>query len=118
LFFVDFGSASRRPIFTPEAGQWFSLLLIGLFTLSTIGLAVKIVKSSPWIDAVQHALSLVLVGLAFRYPFDAAITLPLSEPVLRTAKYSAIISLLVLSALIAADLVKALVRIGRRRLAK
>jgi hypothetical protein len=118
LFFVDFGSASRRPIFTPEAGQWFSLLLIGLFTLSTIGLAVKIVKSSPWIDAVQHALSLVLVGLAFRYPFDAAITLPLPEALLKTIKYGVAVSLLVLSVFITIDLVKALVRIGRRRLAK
>jgi hypothetical protein len=118
LFFVDFGSASRRPIFTPEAGQWFSLLLIGLFALSTIGLAVKIVKSSPWIDAVQHALSLVLVGLAFRSPFDAAITLPLPEALLKTIKYGVAVSLLVLSVFITIDLVKALVRIGRRRLAK
>lgn len=118
VFFVDFGSASRRPIFTPEAGQWFSLLLIGLLALSTIGLAVRLVKSSPWVDAIQHALSLVLVGLAFRYSFDAAIAVPLPEPVLRTAKYTVFISLLVLSALIAADLVKALVRIGRKRLAK
>jgi hypothetical protein len=118
LFFVDFGSASRHPIFSPEAGQWFSLLLIGLFALSVVALAVKLFRSSPWIDAVQHGLSLILVGLAFRFPFDAAIALPLSEPVLQTAKYSAIISLLVLSALIAADLVKALVRIGRKRLAK
>jgi hypothetical protein len=118
IFFEHFGSASRRPILTPEAGQWYSLLLIGLFAVSTIGLAVKIVKSSPWVDAIQNALSLVLVGLAFRYPFDAAIALPLPEAVLRTAKYTVIVSLLILSAFLAVDLVKALVRIGRKRLAK
>ncbi len=118
IFFVNFGSDSSRPIFTPEAGQWFSILLIGLFALSTIGLAVKLVKSSPWVDAVQHALSLILVGLAFRQPFDAAISLPLPETVLRSTKYGVTVGLLVLSAFIALDLVKALVRIGRRRLAK
>ena len=118
LFFVDFGSASRRPIFSPEAGQWFSLLLLGLFALSTIGLAVKLVKSSPWADAVQNALSLVVVGLAFRYPTDAAIARPLPEAVLKTIKYGVTVSLLVLSVFITIDLVKALVRIGRRRLAK
>jgi hypothetical protein len=118
IFFEHFGSASRRPILTSEAGQWYSLLLIGLFAVSTIGLAVKLVKSSPWVDAIQNALSLVLVGLAFRYPFDAAIALPLPEAVLRTAKYTVIVSLLVLSVFIAVDLVKAIVRIGRRRLAK
>jgi hypothetical protein len=118
LFFVDFGSASRRPIFTPEAGQWFSLLLIGLFALSTFGLAVKLVKSSPWVDAVEKFLSLLLVGLAFRYPFDSAIALRLPENLLKTIKYGVTVSLLVLSVFIAIDLVKALVRIGRKRLAK
>ncbi len=118
LFFVEFGSASRRPIFSPEAGRWFSLLLIGLFALSTIGLAVKLVKSSPWADAFQHALSLVLVGLAFRYPFDSAIALSLPESLPGTIKYGMTVGLLVLSVFIAVDLVKALVRIGRRRLAR
>ena len=118
IFFVNFGSASRQPLLIPEAGQWYSLLLIGLFALSTIGLAVKLVNASPWVDAVEKALSLVLIGLAFRYPFDDAIALPLPEAVLRTAKYTVVVSLLVLSAFIAFDLVKALVRIGRKRLAK
>ncbi|MGB7297633.1 MAG: hypothetical protein WBC70_18810 [Candidatus Aminicenantales bacterium] len=118
IFFVNFGSASRQPLLTPEAGQLYSLLLIGLLALSTIALALKLVKSSPWVDAVQHALSLVLVGLAFRHPFDTAIAVPLPEAVLRTTKYTVTISLLVLSVFIAVDLVKALVRIGRKRLAK
>jgi hypothetical protein len=118
LFFVDFGSATRRPIFSPEAGHWYSLLLIGLFALSTIGLAVKLVKNSPWADAVQHALSLVLVGLAFRYPFDSAIALSLPGNLLKTIKYGVTVSLLVLSVFITIDLIKAVVRIGRRRLAR
>jgi hypothetical protein len=118
IFFEHFGSTSRRPILTPQAGQWYSLLLIGLFAVSTIVLAVKIVKTSPWVDAIQNALSLVLVGLAFRYPFDSAIAVPLPQAVLRTTKYTVIVSLLVLSTFFAADLVKALVRIGRKRLAK
>jgi len=118
IFFTTFGSASRQPLLIPEAGQWYSLLLIGLLAISTIGLAVKLVKFSPWIDAVKSVLSLVLVGLAFRYPFDTAIAVPLPEAVLRTTKYTVIVSLLVLSIFFAADLVKALVRIGRKRLAK
>jgi type III secretory pathway component EscR len=76
------------------------------------------VKSSPWVDAIQNALSLVLVGLAFRYSFDSAIALSLPENLLKTIKYGVTIGLLVLSVFIAIDLVKALVRIGRRRLAK
>jgi hypothetical protein len=116
IFFFDFDST--RPLLTPEAGPWFSLLLIGLFTLSTIALAVQLVWASPWVDAIENALALVLVGLAFRQPFDAAIAVPLPEAVLRTTKYGVTVSLLVLSVFIAVDLVKALVRIGRKRLAK
>jgi hypothetical protein len=88
----------RQPLLVPETGQWFSLLLIGLFALSTIALAVKLAWSSPRVDA--------------------AIAAPLPEAVLRTIKYTVTVSLLVLSAFIAVDLVKALVRIARKRVSK
>lgn len=44
--------------------------------------------------------------------------MPLPEAVLRTIKYGVTVALLVLSVFIAVDLAKALVRIGRKRLAK
>ncbi len=118
IFFINFDFATHRPLLTPEAGQWFSLLLIGLFALSTIALAVKLAWTSLWVDAVENALSLVLIGLAFRQPFDAALAVPLPDAILSTIKFGVTIGLLVLSVFIAVDLVKSLVRIGRRRLAK
>jgi hypothetical protein len=118
IFFVNLDFAQHRPIFTPEAGRWFSLILIGLWALSAISLAVKLVTSSPWVDAVEKALSLVLLGLAFRQPFDTALAVHLPEGLVRWINLSFTFTLLVICIFVAVDLIKALVRIGRKQLAK
>jgi len=118
IFFVNLDFARHRPIFTPGAGQWFSLILIALWALSAISLAIKLVTSSPWVDAVEKALSLVLIGLAFRQPFDTALAVHLPEGLVRAIKLSLTITLLVICIFVAVDFIKALVRIGRKQLAK
>jgi hypothetical protein len=118
IFFVNFNLPQRRPIFTPGAGQWFTLILIGLWAVSAISLAVKLVTSSPWVDAVGKALSLVLIGLAFRQPFETSFAVPLSESLVRTFKLGLAITLLVICVFVAIDFIKALIRIGWKRLAK
>jgi hypothetical protein len=118
IFFVNFNLPQRRPIFTPEAGQWFTLILIGLLAIGAISLAIKLVASSPWVDLVEKALSLVLIGLAFRQPFDTAFAVPLSETLIRTIKLGLTITLLVICVFVASDFIKALIRIGRKQLAK
>ena len=116
IFFVNFNLPQRRPIFTPEAGQWFSLILIGLWAISTISLAIKLATSSPWVDAVGKALSLVLLGLAFRQSFDTALAVPLPETLNRIFILSLTITLLVICIFVGIDFIKALIRIGRKRL--
>jgi hypothetical protein len=118
IFFVNLDFVQHRPIFTPEAGQWFSLILIGLWALSTIRLAAKLVTSSPWVDAVEKALSLVLLSLAFRQPFDTALPVQLPEGLVRVIKLSLTFTLLVICIFVAIDFIKALIRIGRKQLAK
>lgn len=118
IFFVNFNMPQRRPIFTPDAGQWFSLILIGLWGISAISLAIRLGTSSPWVDAIEKALSLVLLGLAFRQPFETAFAIPLSENLIRTIKLSLTITLLIICIFVASDFIKALIRIGRKRLAK
>jgi hypothetical protein len=118
IFFVNFNMPQRRPIFTPDAGQWFSLILIGLWGISAISLAIRLGTSSPWVDAVEKALSLVLIGLAFRQPFETAFAIPLSENLIRTIKLSLTITLLIICIFVASDFIKAVIRIGRKRLAQ
>jgi hypothetical protein len=118
IFFVNLDFTQHRPIFTPAAGQWFSLILIGLWALSAISLAIKLVTSSPWVDAVEKALSLVLLGLAFRQPLDTALAVRLPEGLVHAIKISLIVTLLVICISVAGEFIKALVRIGRKKLAK
>jgi len=118
IFFVNFNLPLRKPIFTPGAGQWFSLILIGLWALSTIRMAIKLVVSSPWVDAAEKALSLVLLGLAFRQPFDTAFAIPLSGSLVRALKLGLTIALLIICILVGIEFIKALIRIGRKKLAK
>jgi hypothetical protein len=116
IFFVKLDFAQHRPIFTPEAGQLYSLILIGLWALNTISLAIQFATSSPWVDAVEKALSLVLLGLAFRQPFDTALAVHLPTGLVPAIKVSLIVTLLVICIFVAVDFIKALVRIGRRSL--
>jgi hypothetical protein len=119
IFFVNLNFKEHKPLFTPEAGQWYSLILIGLWALGAVSLAFKLATSSPWVDAVKSALSLVLLGLIFRQPLDTALAIPLPklpDQLVRWLKLSLTITVLIICITVAADLIKALVRIGRRRL--
>lgn len=107
-----------QPIFTPAAGRWYSLILIGLWALGTIRLAVKFITPSPWVDAVKEGLTLVLLGLVFRQPVDTALAFQIPSGLARTVKPSLTITVLVISIFVAVDFLKAVVRIGRGHLVK
>jgi len=70
IFFLNLNFPEPRLFFTPEAGKWLSLALIGLWAVGTIALFVKLFSSSPWVDAAKKGISLVIVGLLFRLPLD------------------------------------------------
>jgi hypothetical protein len=118
IFLIKLHFAEYRPIFTPQAGRWYSLILIGLWALSAISLAVKLVTASPWIDALKEGLSLVLLGLTFRQPLDTALAVQLPAGLVRGLKLNVTVIVFIICIFVAADFIKALVRIGRRRLAK
>jgi hypothetical protein len=122
IFLVSFNFGQPQPIFTPQAGQWYSLIVIGLWAISSIGLAIKLLISSPWVDAIEKGLSLVLLGLVFRQPFDTVWASPLPVPFNQFAnlgffKLGLTIALLALCILVGKEFIKALVRIGRKNLA-
>ena len=63
-------------------------------------------------------LPLFLLGLAFRQPFDTALAVHAPEGLVRWINLSFTFTLLVICIFVAVDLIKALVRIGRKQLAK
>jgi HAAS len=118
IFLIKLHWAEYKPIFTPEAGRWYSLILIGLWALGTISLALKMVTTSPWVDAVKSGLSLVLLGLVFRQPLDSALAGRPSDNFVFWLQLNLTIVVLIICIVVAVDLVRALVRIGRKRLPK
>jgi hypothetical protein len=121
IFFVNLDFREHRPLFTPEAGRWYSLILIGLWAAGAVGAAFKLATRSPWVDAVKGVLSLVLLGLIFRQPLDTALAIELPklpDPLVRWLKLSLTVTVLIICISVAAEIVKALIRLGRKQLAR
>lgn len=118
IFFVSLNFPEPRLFFTPEAGKWFSLGVIATLAVGTIALFVKLFASSPWVDAVQNGISLIIVGCLFRLPLDNAIAISLPGRFLHQIKFSLTFILFFISVVVAIDFVKSLVVIGRKGLAK
>jgi hypothetical protein len=115
IFLFKRGAADFRPLLTPDAGRRVSLVIIGLFAVSTMALLVKLFTSSRWVDVVSRALSLGFLGLLLNQPLDAILAVPISEPALRALKYTVTFSLLIIALITAIELVKSIAVLSRRR---
>jgi hypothetical protein len=115
IFLFKRDAADFRPLLTPDAGRRVSLVIIGLFAVSTMALLVKLFTSSRWVDVVSRALSLGLLGLLLNQPLDAILAVPISEPALRALKYTVTFSLLIIALITAIELVKSIAVLSRRR---
>jgi len=111
-------TAPRYFLLAPEAGRRVSLIVIAMFAVGTAVAFVKIFTPSRWVDAVSGAVSLVLVGLLLRQPLDNAFAVSIPERLLPKIKFGLTFALLFIAVMIALDLVKNLIAIGRRRLSR
>ena len=118
IFFLNLDFTAPRLLLTPEAGRRISLIVIAMFVAGTAGLFVKIFTSSRWVDAVSNTISLALIGLLLRQPIDNAFAIAVRERLLSHIKLSLTIALLFIAVMVALDLIKKLVVLGRKRLVK
>jgi len=112
------GSAGPTPVLIPEAGRRISLVIIALLATATLTLLLKVFFSSRWIDVASNVVSLVLFGVLVQQPFDRLFAISLPERAMTSIKYSLKFTFLFIALMITLDLVKNLVRIGRRKLGK
>ena len=115
IFFVNLNWADPRPLFTPGAGRTLSLIVIAMLAVSTIANIIKIFTRTRWADVVSNVLSLGLIGLLLGQPFDGLFAVTISEKALPAIKYSVRFTLLFVAMMITIELVKDLVRLGRRK---
>lgn len=118
VFFANLDWTDPRPLFTPDAGRRLSIIVIAMFAASTVTLLVKLFTRSRWVDAVSNVVSLALIGLLLRQPFDNLFAVSIPDRFLPKIKFGVKFTLLFIAVLVTIDLIKNLVLIGRRKLAR
>jgi hypothetical protein len=122
IFFVNLDFANPRPLFTPGAGRRLSMIVIAMLAASTMALLIKLFTRSRWVDVGSDIVSLGLIGLLLRQPFDGLFAAEIAGRLLPKiqywAKYTLLITLLFIAGTVTIDLIKNLVIIGRKKLAK
>jgi hypothetical protein len=120
IFFVNVDWDNLRPLFMPAPGRRISLIVIAMFAASTMALFVKLFTRSRWVDVASNAVTLGLVGLLLRQPFDnlfvPEIAGRFSPRIVTWGKYSVLITLLFIALMTTIELVKGIVIISRRKL--
>ncbi len=122
IIFITSDFKRFRPLLLQYPGQFISLAILALMAAGCIAMFIKALSASRrlacWVDAIADAIALVLIGASFRLPFSFLSAADLPPRSLTWMHTSLTITLLVFALLVAVDLVKNLVRLGRRRLQK
>jgi hypothetical protein len=105
-----------KPLLTPEAGRYLSLIVIASLAVSTMALLVKLFTRSRWVDIASHLISLGLIGLVLRQSFDGLFAITIPAKLLPVIKANIKIVLLIIALIITYELVRDIVRVGRRKL--
>lgn len=104
------------PLFTPGAGRRLSLIVIAMLAAATMKLFIRLFTRSRWVDVASNVVSLALIGLLLRQPFEGLFAGPVAESFLPKIKHGITYLLLFIAAMITFDLIKNLVALGRRKL--
>jgi hypothetical protein len=105
-----------QPLLTPAAGRYLSLIVIAQLAVSTMTLLAKLLTRSPWVRIVSNVISLGLIGLILRQPFDGLFAITIPEKLMPVIRFNVKITLLVIALVITFELIRDIVRISRRKL--
>ncbi|MGA2531578.1 MAG: hypothetical protein ABSG19_00935 [Candidatus Aminicenantales bacterium] len=118
IFFANLDFANPRPLFTPDAGVRYSVVVIAMLAAGTVALLVKLFTKSRWVDVGSSVVSLALIGLLLRQPFDHPFVVSVPERFLPKIKFGLKFALLFIALMVTIDLIKNLIVIGRKKLAR
>ncbi len=118
VFLLNLDFSEPRPLFTPEVGYRISLIVVAMFAAGALASIVRVFAASRWVEAASDGVSLVLIGLLLRQPFEAPFAVASLVPSTPAIRMGLKFSLLFIALFVAIDLVKHLVAIGRGMLAK
>jgi hypothetical protein len=118
IFFANLDFSHPRPLLTPDIDRRISLTVLTLFAAGTLSIFVNVFTSSRWVDVVSNVSSLILIGLLLCQPFDNPFAVSVSDTLLRKLKIGLTFGLVFVAVMVSIDLLKNLILIGRRQLAK
>jgi len=118
IFFVNLDWTDPRPLFTPGAGRRLALIVIAGFAVSTLSLLIKLFTRSRWVDVISNAISLGLIGLLLTQSFDNLFAVRIAENILPKIRFAAKFMLLFIALMTTIELVKNIVAVSRKKLAK
>ena len=119
IFLRKFDPSDFRPLLSPDAGRFYSLAVISLWGLGCVGQLVKIFRASEWINLVRNALSLVVLGIVLARPIEGALLAgPGTERLEHWIRINLAVVVGIIALVTAVEVVKSLVIIGRRRMAR
>jgi len=117
VFVLNLDFIHPRPLFSPAFGYRLSLLFIGMLATGTVAAIVRIFTGSRWVRVASNALSLVFIGLIFRLHSVEPFAIESLNRMADHIRIWARLSLLFIAFMVAIELVKDLVVIGRGFLA-
>lgn len=118
IFLLSLNFSEPRPLFIPEVGYRISLIVVAMFVAGALAAIVRVFTGSRWVDVASNGLSLALIGLLLRQPFDAPFAVATLARLAHQIRTAAKFSLVFIALFVAIDLIKNLVAIGRGKLAK
>jgi hypothetical protein len=122
LFVAHFNSGKFQPLFMPAPGRTLSLVVLIMLAAGTSSLLIKMFSGSQrlacWVDIAADTVTLVLIGLLLRQPYSNLFAVNIPVKSLTWIHRSLTIALLVVALMVAIDLVKNVVRLGRSHLKK
>jgi len=118
LFFANLNFADLKPLFTPQAGRSISLIVIAGLAGNSLALFAKLFTLSRWVDAVADVVYLAVIGLLLCQPFDNPFAVAIPAVALPKIKFVLVSILILIAVWTAGDLIKSLIIIGRRSLAR
>ncbi len=113
VFVLSLDFSHPRPLFSPAFGYRLSLLFIGMLVTGTGAAIIRIFTGSRWVSASSNALTLVFIGLIFRLHSVEPFAIESLNRMAGHIRIWARLSLLLIALMVAIELVKDLVAIGR-----
>lgn len=113
IFVLNLDFSAPRPLFNPAVGYRLSMIVLAMIAAGALAAAARIFTASRWVDLASNAVSLALIGLILRQPFDDPFAVASLTRLAGPIRKLAIFSLLFIALMVTVEMVKILVVIGR-----